>query len=134
MVALIVSWFFPPYIKGVAPQIIGYVLLAAGVLLLVSARRAMGPSFTVMPKPRAGGELITTGPFQFVRNPIYLAVLLCLAGGSLLHSWTGLALTGVLAVVWAAKARVEERYLAAQFPEYTEYAARVRYRLVPFVY
>ena len=58
----------------------------------------------------------------------------CLAGASLFRSWTGLALTGVLAVLWGAKARVEEGFLSARFPDYEKYRRRVRHRLVPFVY
>ncbi len=134
MVSIVVSWFFPPWITGDVARIVAIVLLAAGGVLIVTTRLAMGRSFTVLPKPRAGGELVTAGPFRLVRHPTYLGFLLCLAGGSLLHSWTGLALTSALAVLWAGKARVEERYLAVQFPEYAEYANRVRYRLVPFVY
>jgi protein-S-isoprenylcysteine O-methyltransferase Ste14 len=134
MSAIVVSWFFPPWVNGTVAEVVGGVLIAAGAVLVVTARIAMGRSFTVHPHPRAGGELITTGPFLVIRNPMYLGALLLFAGASLFHSWTGLALTGALAVLWAAKARAEERYLTEQFPEYAEYTARVRYRLVPFVY
>jgi len=134
MLAIVVSWFFPPWITGDVARIVAIVLLAAGGVLIVTTRVAMGRSFTVLPKPRPGGELVTSGPFRLVRHPIYLGVLLCLAGGSLLHSWSGIALTGALAILWAGKARVEERYLQKRFPEYDSYRSRVRYRLVPFVY
>jgi protein-S-isoprenylcysteine O-methyltransferase Ste14 len=134
MGAIFASWFFPPWVKGIAPQVVGGVLVAAGAGVLFTARAAMGASFTVQPRPRAEGALVTSGPFRIVRHPIYLGALLCLAGGSLFRSWTGLALTGVLAVLWAGKARVEERYLSARFPEYEAYRRRVRHRLVPFLY
>ena len=131
---VIVSWFFPPWVKGVVPQVVGGVLVVTGAVFLATARAAMGSSFTVQPRPREDGALVTTGPFRIVRHPIYLGALLCLAGGSLFRSWTGLGLTAVLAVLWAGKARVEERYLEARFREYPDYRRRVRYRLVPFVY
>ncbi len=134
MVSIVVSWFFPPWITGDVARIIAIVLLAAGGVLIVIARLAMGRSFTVLPKPPAGGELVTSGPFRLVRHPTYLGFLLCLAGGSLLHSWTGLALTGALALLWAGKARVEERHLEERFSGYDDYRRQVRYRLVPFVY
>jgi protein-S-isoprenylcysteine O-methyltransferase Ste14 len=134
MGAIFASWFFPPWVKGSAPEIVGGVLVAAGALVLVWARIAMGRSFTVLPQPREGGRLVTDGPSRIVRHPTYLGALLVLAGGSLFHSWTGLGLTGALAVLWAAKARTEERYLSARFPGYDAYRGRVRYRLVPFVY
>lgn len=132
MAAIFASWFFPPWVRG--GEIPGAVLAAAGAVLLVWARTSMGRSFTVHPEPQAAGELVTRGPFRIVRHPTYLGALLCLTGGSLFRSWTGLALTGALALLWAGKARVEERHLAARFPEYAEYRGRVRFRLVPFVY
>jgi protein-S-isoprenylcysteine O-methyltransferase Ste14 len=134
IVGIIASWFFPPWVRGTVFEIVGGVLIAVGAVLFVTARLAMGRSFTIQPRPPSGGSLITNGPFRIVRHPIYLGVTLCLAGASLFHSWTGLALTGGLAILWAAKARVEERYLSARFPEYGAYRHRVRYRLVPFVY
>jgi protein-S-isoprenylcysteine O-methyltransferase Ste14 len=134
MAAIVVSWFFPPWVKGIAPQVVGGVLAATGAVLLFSARAALGSSFTVQPRPRDDAALVTGGPFRIVRHPIYLGALLCLAGGSLFRSWTGLALTGGLAVLWAGKARVEERYLSGRFPEYAAYRRRVRYRLLPYVY
>jgi protein-S-isoprenylcysteine O-methyltransferase Ste14 len=69
-----------------------------------------------------------------VRNPFNLGLLLVFAGGSLERSWIELGLTLLLGVLWAAKVRAEERYLAVRFPEYAEYRQRVRYRLVPFLY
>jgi len=134
MGGVVASWFFPPWVRGVAPQVVGGALLATGVVILVTARAAMGASFTVRPQPRAGGALVTSGPFRIVRHPTYLGAFFCLAGGSLFRSWTGLGLTGALALLWAGKARVEERYLTSRFPEYADYRRRVRHRLVPFLY
>jgi protein-S-isoprenylcysteine O-methyltransferase Ste14 len=134
MAAIVASWFFPPWVHGVATQIVGGALVGAGVVLLAAARVAMGRSFTVLPEPRPGGELVTRGPFRLVRHPVYLGALLCFAGGSLFRGWVGLGLTGILALLWGAKARAEERNLGRRFPEYAGYRRRVRYRLVPFVY
>jgi len=134
MAAVIVSWFFPPRPDSTIAQVVGAVLVAAGAVLLASARAAMGSSFTVRPQPLATGELVTSGPFRIVRHPTYLGAPLALAGGSLFRSWVGLGLTGALALLWAGKARVEERYLADRFSAYDAYRLRVRYRLVPFVY
>lgn len=133
-VAIVVSWGFSSPPHGVAFRVVGGVLLVSGLALIVSARIAMGGSFTIFPRPRAGGKLVTSGPFRLVRNPIYLGVILCFVGGSLESGWLGLPLTAALGVLWAAKIRVEETYLAASFPEYADYRQRVRYRLIPLVY
>ena len=135
MVAVIGTWFAPPKIHGgIVVEVVAALLAVIGAFIFFAARTVMGGSFTVRPQPRAGGELVTSGPFRFVRHPIYLSLLLFFTGLSLDHSWTGLALTGALAVLWAAKARVEERNLRARFPAYADYSRRVRYRLIPFVY
>jgi protein-S-isoprenylcysteine O-methyltransferase Ste14 len=134
MAAIAVSWLFEPRPHGLAPHAVGWVLIGIGLALAVGTRLALGKSFTILPEPRERSELVTTGPFRLVRNPMYLGLILLFAGASLNRSWIGLGLTGVLAVLWACKARVEERYLNAKFPEYAEYRRRVRYRLLPFVY
>jgi protein-S-isoprenylcysteine O-methyltransferase Ste14 len=134
MAAIAVSWLFEPRPPGLALHVVGWVLIVIGFALTVATRIALGRSFTILPEPRAQSELVTTGPFRVVRNPMYLGVLLLFGGASLNRSWIGVGLIVALAVLWAGKARVEERYLAARFPEYAGYRRRVRYRLVPFVY
>jgi protein-S-isoprenylcysteine O-methyltransferase Ste14 len=134
MVAIAVSWLFQPRPHSLALQAVGWVLIGIGIALTGATRIALGRSFTVLPEPRTHSELVTTGPFRLVRNPMYLGVLLLFGGASLNRSWIGVGLTAVLGVLWAGKARVEERYLEKRFPEYDSYRSRVRYRLVPFVY
>jgi protein-S-isoprenylcysteine O-methyltransferase Ste14 len=112
----------------------GVVLLFAGALVLVSAGRALGSGFTPFPKPAEGGALVEEGPYAFVRHPVYSGGLLVAAGLSLALSPWSLAVTAALAVVWALKASVEERFLTARYPGYADYCSRTRYRLVPFVY
>jgi protein-S-isoprenylcysteine O-methyltransferase Ste14 len=134
MAAIALSWLFQPRPHGLAPHAVGWLLIGVGLALAVSTRLALGKSFTILPEPRERSELVTTGPFRLVRNPMYLGLILVFAGASLNRSWIGLGLTGLLTVLWAGKARVEERYLEARFPGYAEYRRRVRYRLVPFLY
>jgi cystathionine beta-lyase/cystathionine gamma-synthase len=73
-------------------------------------------------------------PYSVVRHPIYSGGILVFTGISLALSPWALAGTAALAVLWALKARVEERFLAATYPGYEDYSTHVRYRLVPFVY
>jgi protein-S-isoprenylcysteine O-methyltransferase Ste14 len=134
MVSILLSWLFEPRPHGPAVHIVGWVLIALGLALTISTRIAMGRSFTVLPEPRAGAELVTRGPFRIVRNPMYFGVLLLFGGASLNRNWIGLGLTVALGLLWAGKVRVEERHLDERFPEYEDYRRRVRYRLVPFVY
>ena len=112
----------------------GALLVFGGAFVVVAAGRELGSGFTPFPKPADAGELVDTGPFAVVRHPIYSGGILFFCGISLALSPWALAATAVLAVVWALKARVEERFLAARYPGYADYCARTRYRLIPYVY
>jgi protein-S-isoprenylcysteine O-methyltransferase Ste14 len=82
-----------------------------------------------------GHAIATRGPYAIVRHPMYAGAILFLFGTPLLlGSWYGVALAPVLVVAFGVRAVLEERTLAAQFPDYADYAARVRYRFVPLVW
>lgn len=74
----------------------------------------------VMPMPRADGQLVTTGPYRWIRHPMHIALLLV---GSGLASWRAdtaayaLARAALLAVL-AAKALLEERGVRTSHPAY----------------
>lgn len=115
-------------------KVVGAVLAFAGGAVVFLAARALGSNLTPFPRPVEDGKVTDTGPYAVVRHPIYSGGLLFLGGFALAFSPWALALTAVLGVVWALKAVVEERYLVVRHPGYADYAARTRFRLVPFVY
>ena len=88
-------------------------------------------NFNIRPIPRAGGRLITSGPYRHIRHPMYSAVLLGAAALALTAppapAW--LAWTALLLVL-LVKARLEERSMAEHHPDYTAYRTRTK-RLVP---
>jgi protein-S-isoprenylcysteine O-methyltransferase Ste14 len=129
--------FVPPHWPAgahAALSVIGAVLAATGGGIAVWASRLLGRGFTPYPKPLSTGELVEAGPFRVVRHPVYAGGLLFFLGYSVYASAPALVATGILAVVWALKARVEERHLRERYAGYAEYASRVRFRLMPFVY
>jgi protein-S-isoprenylcysteine O-methyltransferase Ste14 len=62
-----------------------------------------------------------------LQNLIWIVAM----GALLLGSWWGVVLSPLFAVLFAICSRIEERALLAGLPDYADYAARVRYRLVP---
>jgi protein-S-isoprenylcysteine O-methyltransferase Ste14 len=117
------------WLKGAA-----VLLVLAGMLVVVSASRALGRGFTPFPRPPESGQLVESGPYTVVRHPIYSGGILFFAGISLALSWWALAGTAVLGAFWALKARVEERFLAERYPAYADYRKRTGHRLIPYVY
>lgn len=117
---------------GHEPISIGLQVVA--VLLMLWARVTFGRrSFHAAAEPTAGA-LITSGPYRYLRHPIYAAILLFMLTG-IVANWTLTNALLSLAVIAAVLMRViaEERLLRARYPEYAEYSRRTK-RLIPFVY
>lgn len=80
-------------------------------------------------------RVVTTGPYAYVRHPMYAGALLYFVGTPLLlGSWYGLAFAPVLVAALAFRIVMEERTLTAGLAGYADYAARVCYRLIPGVW
>jgi protein-S-isoprenylcysteine O-methyltransferase Ste14 len=109
----------------------------AGALALVTWTLVTNPfaSAAVRIQNERAHHVVAAGPYRFVRHPMYLAVFLfCLSAGPALTSWyAGLALAPVL-VVFVRRTLIEDAMLQGELPGYPEYAARVRWRLVPGVF
>lgn len=136
MAAVIAAGFVPPEWSGEARQVrlaLAIGLIGTGATFSIWAGRELGRALTPFPKPNPTG-LVTTGAFAVVRHPIYLGLLGVFVGYSLLAGALALVVTAGLAGLWLGKARVEERLLADVYGDYHAYCARVRWRIVPYVY
>ena len=91
-------------------------------------------NFNIRPEPKTSGRLVTGGPYRYMRNPMYSAVLLFAAAEVVAYAdmWK-IACWLLLALVLLAKVMLEERALRAVFPGYAAYAKRVR-RFIPGVF
>jgi protein-S-isoprenylcysteine O-methyltransferase Ste14 len=79
--------------------------------------------------------VISTGPYAFVRHPMYSGALIMLLGTPpALASWWGLIPFALMVIVIVARLLNEEKLLLADLPGYAEYVARVKYRLMPHVW
>jgi protein-S-isoprenylcysteine O-methyltransferase Ste14 len=110
-------------------------LIAGSVMLALWTLLHNRPgNFNIRPEPKASGRLVTGGPYRFVRNPMYSALLLFAAAVIVAYAdmWK-LACWMALALVLLAKTLLEEQALRARFPGYAAYATRVR-RFIPGVF
>jgi protein-S-isoprenylcysteine O-methyltransferase Ste14 len=79
--------------------------------------------------------VISTGPYAIVRHPFYAGAILLLVGSALLlGSWAGVAGAGLIALGIAIRIPGEEHELRLHLAGYNDYAAHVRYRLVPHIW
>jgi protein-S-isoprenylcysteine O-methyltransferase Ste14 len=114
------------------PAVIAVQALAAAIFLW--ARWTFGiRSFHPAANPTEGG-LVTTGPYRYLRHPIYAAILLFAAAGVAAHlSWPAAGFGGLLVAGASIRAVAEERLLVERYPEYRDYARRTR-RFVPLIF
>ena len=120
----------------VALQVAGVVLICFGSYVVWLTFRANSYAAPVIKIQKERGHLVvSTGPYGYVRHPMYAGALLFIAGVPLLlGSWWGLAAGASLVLLIAMRTVLEERTLTAELAGYADYAARVRYRLVPHLW
>ena len=104
----------------------------AGLGLWALAHNRPG-NFNIRPLPLEGGHLVHTGPYRWIRHPMYSAVMLC-AGACAwaAASWWGWAAAAALVAVLATKAHFEERWMLLRHPGYAAYRQGTR-RFLPFL-
>ncbi|MFH1010655.1 MAG: isoprenylcysteine carboxylmethyltransferase family protein [bacterium] len=117
-----------------SPSPIVILLQALAILLMLWARRIFGRrSFHFAANPTSG-ELVTSGPYRYIRHPVYAAIMIFTVAGvaanlSISNSILGLVVVSGMII----RALCEERLLRAQCPEYTEYSKHT-WRLIPFMF
>ncbi len=82
-----------------------------------------------------GQRVVTTGPYRYVRHPMYACSLLFFpATALLLGSWLGLLFSLVLIAMIILRTALEDRFLRSGLAGYAQYAETVKYRLIPCVW
>ncbi|GAA3068829.1 isoprenylcysteine carboxylmethyltransferase family protein [Rhizobium viscosum] len=117
-------------------QWVGCGLLLGALLFIYWVMRTNSFAAPVVKIQKDRGQaVITTGPYAIVRHPMYLGALFYIAGTSLvLGSWWGLAVVPILALLLGIRIGVEEKTLRTGLDGYDDYARRVRWRLIPFIW
>lgn len=121
----------PVIARSLLPLALEIAGIALGLWALWSMRRSPP---NIIPDVRASATLVRSGPYRWIRHPMYSALLLICAALALdTPSALRLATWLLLAATLLTKLRYEERLLHAAFPAYAAYA-QTSFRLLPFIW
>jgi protein-S-isoprenylcysteine O-methyltransferase Ste14 len=127
----------PDAVTHVSPIVasVGVAVCALGIGIAIWARTHLGRNWGMPMSLREGHELVTTGPYAFVRHPIYTGILLAIVGTTLVQGWfPRIVLLAAVFAYFVYAAKVEERSMIRQFPtEYPDYTKRTK-MLIPFLF
>jgi protein-S-isoprenylcysteine O-methyltransferase Ste14 len=114
----------------------GLAIFASGLALIVWAMRVNRYfSSIIRLQEDRGHELVTGGPYRWVRHPGYIAALMfCVSSGFALGSWLSMLPEIICVPLLLNRTIAEDRFLKAHLKGYSQYAGAVRYRLVPGIW
>ena len=120
-------------------DVLGLILYAAGCLFMLWARRTLGKMWGISTSQQVklydDHQIIQSGPYAFVRNPMYFGWWVAMFGLILLYPvWMVLLMFLFSLVAFIGRAHREEAALVGRFGEaWSEYKKRTKF-LVPFIY
>jgi protein-S-isoprenylcysteine O-methyltransferase Ste14 len=119
-----------------ALHVIGVVLSIPAMIMPLWAMSANAYLSTMVRiQDDRGQQVVTTGPYRYVRHPMYVGTVffgLCIP--LFLGSWWAFIPCGLIVVIFIIRTALEDRTLREELPGYAEYAQRVRYRLLPGIW
>jgi protein-S-isoprenylcysteine O-methyltransferase Ste14 len=118
-----------PVLQGV-----GMGLFLAGLGLALWARACLGRNWGTPMSEKVDAELVTNGPYRYIRNPIYSGLILAAIGTAVAVSWYWLVAVVVMGAYFIYSATVEEHTMERLFPDDYPAYKRVTKMLVPFVF
>lgn len=131
LIAVLLALGAPEFWAGLAPAGAWAVAAVATVLGAWTLACNRIGNFNIHPAPRAGGRLVRSGPYRWIRHPMYSAVF----GYAIAAAWASgspraWASAAALVAVLACKAALEERWMRQQHPDYDDYR-RSTWRFMP---
>ncbi len=111
------------------------ILLVSFYIFFLTFRENSYLSPVVRVQSDRGHAVVSTGPYHYVRHPMYTGILLfCLGTPLLLGAWSGVLLGLILVLALARRAVLEERMLLTELQGYDTYKTQVKYRFIPYVW
>jgi protein-S-isoprenylcysteine O-methyltransferase Ste14 len=121
--------------EGTTVRVVGLGLYVAGFVWMLWALAVLGKQFSLEVTIQEGHELVTAGPYRYIRHPRYLGILVFMLGFALVfRSWLTVAAVLGLTLLLLWRIHDEEGLLRREFGAEWEAYARRSWRLVPFVY
>lgn len=115
-------------------NLIGLIITAIGLGIAVWARIYLGSNWGVPMSIKENPELITSGPYKYVRHPIYTGILLAFIGSALVQGLFWFVIFIVFAIYFIFAAGREEQQLMQQFPtQYPDYKKRTK-SMIPLIW
>jgi protein-S-isoprenylcysteine O-methyltransferase Ste14 len=118
------SWLYVRFLPENSALVwTGIALTYIGVALAIWARTILGSNWSARVGVKEGHELVHSGPYAYVRHPIYTGLFLAILGTTLeIGEWRGIAALAIITVAHSLKARREEQAMIGEFGEkYQQY-------------
>jgi protein-S-isoprenylcysteine O-methyltransferase Ste14 len=113
---------------------IGFIVCVAGLVFFVWARRSLGKNWSQTVSAKEEHELVTSGPYHYVRHPMYAGGLFACIGSAIVVGGPFVFLLIVLTPLFLWRVGAEDKLMEQQFPnEYPAYKKRTK-ALIPFVW
>jgi isoprenylcysteine carboxyl methyltransferase (ICMT) family protein YpbQ len=117
-----------PVVQGV-----GFALFVLGLALAVWARVFLGGNWGTPMSEKVDGTLVTTGPYRYIRHPIYSGLILAMVGTALAVTTYWLIAAAVIGAYFVYSASVEERTMTRLFPNTYPVYKHSTHMLIPFI-
>jgi len=115
-------------------NLIALLIQAAAIIIGLWAIQVMHiGNFNIVPDPKPDMQLITNGPYQWIRHPMYFSIILFFFPLIVLNlNWVNLSIYANLFIILFIKLSYEELLLVEKIPQYNNYQQNTK-RLIPFL-
>ena len=120
--------------KNELTLVIWLIIFLLGLLLAIWARRHLGKNWGMPMTEKQNPELVTSGPYRYIRHPIYTGILTAALASTIDVSIYWLLVFIIWAIYFIYSAVIEEKRMSKQFPkDYPAYKAKTK-MLIPFIF